>query len=325
MNQLRLNPLNGRWVTVATGRSSRPTDLVGVHEAGAPTSSEPCPFCPGNEEATPPALVTYGDDGQWRLRVVPNRYPAFEGTEAMEVEHLGPVFAQAPASGLHEVLILSPDHDRSWADLDDDEVHLVMAALQERFADHEARPTIRYSQAILNHGRSAGASLAHPHGQLLGIPFVPGEILDELAGFRRFSGGCLLCATVQAELDAGHRVVERTDQATVIAPFWSGSPFELLVIPNAHSGHLHRSEPDTLAGIGRSIRDVLARLRDRLGDVDHNLVVHTLPHRSEDPFHWHVHVVPRLHSTGGFEQGTGVPIDIVAPEDVAGSLGVTAV
>jgi UDPglucose--hexose-1-phosphate uridylyltransferase len=320
VNQLRLNPLTGRWVTVATGRASRPAEFADDHQPPPDGSGGACPFCPGHEEELPPALETYGTDGRWLLRVVPNRYPAFEGSGEMEVEHLGPLFAKATASGIHEVLVLSPEHTHSWADLDDRQAGLVMSALRDRLEDHAATAAIRYSQAIVNHGRAAGASLRHPHGQLLGIPFVPGELLEEVAGFRRFQGACLLCATVEAERDAGHRVVAIDDRVAVVAPWWSGSPFELLVIPVEHEGHLHHGSPASLVAVGRAIRDALARLRSLLGDVSYHIAFHTLPHRAGDPFHWHAHVTPRLHSTGGFEQGTGVPINIVAPEHAAAVL-----
>ncbi len=315
MNQLRLDPLTGRWVTVATGRASRPAEFASDGspvETGAP---RPCPFCPGHEEELPPALETYGPSGEWLLRVVPNRFPAFEGTGTMHVEHLGPLFAKAEATGIHEVLVFTPDHEQSWADLDDRQAGLVMAALRDRLEDHAHASGIRYSQAIVNHGRAAGASIRHPHGQLLGIPFVPGELVEEIAGFRRFAGGCLLCATVDAERAAGHRVVADHDDVLVVAPWWSGAPFELLVVPTDHQGHLRDAAPPDLATTGRAIRDALVRLRQLLGDVSYNLVVHTLPHHADDPFHWHIHLVPRVHSLGGFEQGTGVPINIVAPED----------
>jgi UDPglucose--hexose-1-phosphate uridylyltransferase len=317
VNQLRLNPLTGGWVTVATGRASRPGDFAKDLSHPEPEPGTSCPFCPGHEEELPPALETYSTEGHWLLRVVPNRYPAFEGTGEMTVEHLGPLFAKAPATGIHEVLVISPVHDHSWADLDDRQAGLVMAALRDRLEDHSSAGGVRYSQAIVNHGKAAGASQRHPHGQLLGIPFVPDELVAELAGFRRFSGGCLLCAAVDAERDAGHRMVADHGSVAVIAPWWSGTPFELLVVPTAHGGHLHRSAPSDLVAVGVALRDALRRLRDLLGDVPYNIVFHTLPHRSDDPFHWHAHVTPRLHSVGGFERGTGVPINIVAPEDAA--------
>ncbi len=314
MSQLRLNPLTGRWVTVAVERAARPGDLISRQ---LPVESDPdrlCPFCPGNEEATPPALETYGSTGAWQVRVVPNLFPAFEGNEPLRVQNLGPVWTQASASGVHEVLVFTPDHAGSWADLDDKQAGLAMAAIRDRMEDHARRSTVRYTQAIVNAGREAGASLEHPHGQLLGIPFVPGEIAEEEAGFRRYEGSCLLCTTLEAELQTGHRVVLEDERVIVICPFWSGAPYEMLVIPRAHEVHLENTSPSDVVAVGRAIRDALVRLRTHVGDAAYNLVFHTAPHHHEGPFHWHVHIVPRLTSLAGFEQGTGVMINIVAPE-----------
>lgn len=314
MSQLRLNPLTGRWVTIAAERAARPGDLVSRQ---LPVEADPdraCPFCPGNEESTPPALETYGPSGNWLVRVVPNLFPAFEGNEPLRVHNLGPVFTQASASGVHEVLVFSPHHTGSWADLDDKHAGLAMAAIRDRLEDHARRSTVRYTQAIVNAGREAGASLEHPHGQLLGIPFVPGEIAEEEAGFRRFEGSCLLCTVAEAELQAGHRVVVDDERVTVVCPYWSGAPYEMLVLPRRHQAHLEATSPADVVAVGRAIRDALALLRSHVGDAAYNLVFHTAPHHHEGPFHWHVHIVPRLTSLAGFEQGTGVMINIVAPE-----------
>jgi UDPglucose--hexose-1-phosphate uridylyltransferase len=314
VSQLRLNPLTGRWVTVAVERAARPGDLISRQ---LPVEADPdraCPFCPGNEEATPPALETYGPAGDWLVRVVPNLFPAFEGNEPLRVQNLGPVFTQASASGVHEVLVFSPDHAGSWADLDDKHAGLAMAAIRDRLEDHARRSTVRYTQAIVNAGREAGASLEHPHGQLLGIPFVPGEITEEEAGFRRFEGSCLLCTVTEAELQAGHRVVLEDERVVVVCPFWSGAPYEMLVIPRHHEVHLEDTAPADVVAVGRALRDALRLLRSHVGDAAYNLVLHTAPHHQDGPFHWHVHIVPRLTSLAGFEQGTGVMINIVAPE-----------
>ena len=320
MSELRLNPLTGRWVTIATERAARPGEFTPTRLPVEADPNRPCPFCPGNEESTPPALETYGAEGSWLLRVVPNRYPAFSGDEPMAVTNLGPVFRQAPASGIHEVIVLSPQHEATFADLADAQVGLVMAAIRDRLEVHSRKPGVRYSQAILNHGREAGASLRHPHGQLLGIPFVPGEVAEEEAGFRRFAGSCLLCTMIEAEVDAGWRVVYEDEHALVVCPFWSGTPYEMLALPKTHEGHLTDAKPGDLVAVGRAMRDCLVKLRDRVDDLAYNLVFHTLPHHHDDEFHWHVHLLPRVASVVGFEQGTGVLINIVAPEDAAATL-----
>lgn len=320
MSQLRLDPLTGRWVAINAERRQRPNEFVARQLDVETDPTRPCPFCPGRAETEPPTLVTPGPDGSWRVLVVPNLYPAFEGREPMVVEHLGPIFTQADASGIHEVLVVHPDHTSSWADLSDEQAELVMAAIAARAEAHSTMSELRYSQAIVNYGREAGASLAHPHGQLLGLPFVPGEIQAEQAGFDRFSGACLLCTTIEAELDAGARVVYADDRVVVICPYWSGTPFELLAIPVCHGAHLHTAELADLAAVGVGLRHGLSGLRSVLGDVAYNVVMHSAPYRAQGTFHWHAHVYPKVTTRAGFELGTGVNINVMPPEEAAATL-----
>jgi UDPglucose--hexose-1-phosphate uridylyltransferase len=318
VSQLRLNPLTGRWVAIAADRAARPGGFAPRLSDRTPDAH--CPFCPGHEEETPPALETYGRHGGWLVRVVPNLYPAFDGRGDFVVEDLGPVFRRAPGTGIHEVLVLSPDHRSSWADLDDKQVGLVMAAVRDRLEDHAEQRSVRYTQTIVNHGREAGASLEHPHGQLLGIPFVPDELQAELGHLASDAGACLLCTAIAEEEAAAVRVVHADERVLVVCPFWSATPFEMLVLPRRHEAHLDGAAPGDLVAAGRALRDSLRALRGAVGDASYNVVFHTAPHHGDDPFHWHVHVLPRLTSQAGFEAGTGVHINIVAPEDAAEEL-----
>src|SRR5215469_673049 len=153
MSQLRLDPLTGRWVVIAGERATRPSDFLPRRLPVEDERSRPCPFCPGGEGETQPILEKGDSDGTWAVRVVPNRYPAFSGSEPMVVSHLGPVYTQAPASGKHEVLVLTPEHGSSWADLSDAHAALVMQALRDRMLAHANTPGLRYSQAVVNSGR----------------------------------------------------------------------------------------------------------------------------------------------------------------------------
>jgi len=319
MNQLRLDPLSGRWVVVSGERAARPAAFL-ERSSRVEVDGRPCPFCPGNEESTPPALESYGPSGAWLVRVVPNLYPAFSGDQPFIVENRGPVFTQATAGGIHEVLVLSPEHDTTWAMLSDEQAGLVMAAIRDRVEEHSQTPNLRYSQAIVNSGREAGASVEHPHGQLLGMSFVPRELAEEQGRFARFGGGCLLCTTVDAELAAGRRVVFMDDQVVVVCPFWSAVPYEMLVIPRSHCPHLHASSTEALVAVGRALRTCLAHLADQVGDVAYNLVFHSAPYRAGEPFHWHVHLWPKVTTRAGFELGTGVAINVVAPEQAVAEL-----
>ncbi|MGH9067376.1 MAG: galactose-1-phosphate uridylyltransferase [Acidimicrobiales bacterium] len=319
-SQLRLDPMTGRWVAVSVDRLARPSAFRPRSPTVQADHERPCPFCPGNEEATPPALESYGPSGAWSVRVVPNLYPAFDGDEPMVVTNKGPVFSQAPASGIHEVLVFSPEHTGGWADLSQAQTGLVMAAIRDRIDAHAHTQGLRYSQAIVNAGREAGASIEHPHGQLLGMSFVPREVVDEQAGFARFAGNCLLCTTLDAEIDVGYRIVEVDEEVVVFCPFWSGVPFEMMVLPRQHNPHLHHTPTAELEAVGRGVQRALAQLRERLGDIAYNLVFHSAPYRLSGTYHWHVHIWPKLTTLAGFELGSGVFINIVSPEVAAGEL-----
>jgi len=317
---LRLNPLTGRWVTIVADRAERPTDFAPRKAQVEAHPDRPCPFCPGNEEATPPALESFDAGGHWRMRVIPNLYPAFHGSEPFAVHYLGPVHVEAEASGIHEIFVFTPEHDAGTHIVTDEEAGDMMLMLKRRLLEHGSTGNIRYTQAIINHGREAGASLAHPHGQLLGLPFVPGEIVEEERAFTRFEGGCILCATIEAELVDGKRVLWATDEVVCVSPFWAGTPYELLIIPRSHDLHLTDSTDDTLRSMGIAVRDAVVALRDVHGDVAYNIVFHTAPHHYNGSYHWHVHIFPKLVTTAGFERGTGVMINIVPPETAAEQL-----
>ncbi len=319
VSQLRLDPLKGRWSVISAERRDRPFTFLPRRLPVEPTS-RPCPFCPDGEDTGPGPTLELGTEAGWQVRVVPNLYPAFEGSSPMAVTNLGPVFTEAPGSGIHEVLLFGPEHHRSWADLNDEQAALVMQAVAQRMTAHSGLPGLRYSQAIVNAGREAGASIEHPHGQLMGIPFVPREITDEQAGFARFAGNCLLCTTLDAEESAGNRVVYADDDVVVVCPYWSGSPFEMLVLPRSHCAHLARASSSDLAAVGRALQRGLAALRFMLGDIAYNVIFHSAPFRTAGDFHWHAHVLPTVSTVAGFELGTGVVINVVAPEDAASSL-----
>jgi len=320
MSQMRLNPLNGRWVTIVPDRAERPSDFAERDRSMELQDRRPCPFCPGNEEETPPALETFEADGSWSMRVIPNKYPAFDGDDAFAVQNLGPVHVQAEASGIHEVFVFSPDHDAGLHDLDDEHAAQLMHVLKRRLTEHAEEKFVRYTQVIVNHGREAGASVTHPHGQILGLPFVPTEVLDEERAFARFAGNSLLDTMIEAELLAEDRIVISNDDAVVLCPFASGLPYEMLVAPREQQAHLQDASDESLTAVGIALRDAVAHLNRALGDVAFNLGVHTAPHQHSGDYHWHIHVWPQITTQAGFERGTGVLINIVPPEQAAATL-----
>lgn len=158
----------------------------------------------------------------------------------------------------------------------------------------------------------------------MGLPFVPGEMLEEERAFARFAGGCVACTTIEAERTTEDRVVFENDSVLVVCPYWSGTPYELLILPKQHHAHLQDSSESSLAGIGRSLRDAMKVLGSTLGDVAYNVGFHSAPHQHEGEYHWHIHIWPNLVTQAGFERGTGVMINVIPPESAASALRETA-
>jgi UDPglucose--hexose-1-phosphate uridylyltransferase len=316
MADARLDPLTGRWVILAPGRAQRPDELARrVRRDGdaAASGHVDCPFCPGNEHLTPPEITRSGPgragEPGWRTRVFPNLYPIVDDSPTAPATTDDPLRTRDAAVGAHEVVVLSPSHGRSLARLDRDQVVEVLSVIRDRARAHGAAGRM-YTQAIVNHGVEGGASLAHPHAQIIAIDLPPATVLEEAARIVT-QDGCLVCAELRRHRDEPTLVLAAAD-AHVWCPWWSGTAFEMLAAP-----HLHRPRfedaGDELLAVADVLRDGLARLDRAAGDPPYNLVIHSRPASVAGDYHWHIHVWPRLQREAGFERGSGVLVNVVDP------------
>ena len=327
--ELRIDPLTGLRVVLAPRRSERPLSFEPsqVHAQ----AREQCPLCEGREDWTPPetwALRPGGgppDTPGWLVRAVPNKYPLLEKGSSLEpVDPLAEgrgdpeLFSSVPAHGAHEVIVHTPEHLSSIGDLAPEQLGLAMAGWKERSAALSAESA--YVHIMVNEGQAAGASLEHTHAQAYGLGFVPTVVARERERFgahnTRTMGGCLLCDLLQEEIRRRERVIAFDDEAVLLAPYAARMPYELQLVPRRHEP----SFANALQTGAALLSEGLARVR-RVLDAPPplNLWVRTAP-RGAESFHWHVDVVPRLTQLAGFELGTGVHVNIVAPERAAAQL-----
>lgn len=307
MSELREDPVSGRLVLLAPGRAARPHTVA---PPATPTAMPGCPFCPGNEQETPPERCRTGDGEPdtpgWRVRVVPNLYPIVGG------ESPGP-----GGGGAHEVVILDPDHSCDLARLDDRRVEEVFMVLRARARVH-ADAGLAHVQVLVNHGRAAGASIAHPHAQVLALEFVPPLVhaaLDRFTAARHD----VVAEDFATSGPQGGRIVDG-DSVWAWCPWAAASPYEVRVsAPDA--GVRFEDAPDAaLASVARVTRDVVAGIGRVLGEVAYNVVLHNGPAAGDIAFHWYLTVVPRVSTVAGFELGTGVLVNTVTPVAAAEQL-----
>jgi UDPglucose--hexose-1-phosphate uridylyltransferase len=337
--ELRIDPLTGLRTIVAAERSTRPGGEPRV-EPQPPLDPEIDPFLEGHEDRTPPELYALRPGGGppntpgWKVRVVPNLYPSLlpqigegggsdphpsspqgGGSDPLASGRGEPnLFSSRPAHGAHEVIVNTPRPVASLGELEPEELETAMGVWRERM---RANADAACLHAIVNEGRSAGASLPHTHAQLYALPFVPAAVARERERFTahsdRTQGRNLLEDLLQEEVRHRERVVAIDDEAVAICPYASRVPYQIQLIPRAPRT---RFEDDGPLG-ARLLHDVLARLAEVLGAVPaFNLWVRTAP-RGAEHFCWRIDLLPRLTTLAGLELGTGVNLNVVAPETAA--------
>jgi UDPglucose--hexose-1-phosphate uridylyltransferase len=327
MPELRKDPVVGRWVIISTERGRRPSDfpIQPVQAHGGH-----CVFCPGSEAKTPPEILAIrSPDSEpntpgWALRVVPNKFPALRIEGELEPAGEG-LYDRMNGVGAHEVVIETPDHAATLATLPADTVADVLLAYRERMVDLKKDPRFEYILVFKNHGAAAGASLEHPHSQLIATPIIPIMVSEELKGsaeYYEMKERCVWCDILHQERRSRRRVIMESDGFVVMAPFAPRFPFETWILPTHHRSAFEEAGVEELRGLAEVLGEFLRRLDRVLQRPPFNFMLHTAPLRegSLDHFHWHLEIIPKLSNVAGYEWGTGFFINPVPPEDAATAL-----
>jgi len=337
MSELRKDIITGRWVILASERGKRPDDF----RPAAPEKKEEvpafCPFCEGNESKTPPEVAslrkrgTRPDQPGWRVRTVPNKFPALSRGLPPERHDEG-IYQWMDGVGVHEVVIENPSHLKELPDLPLPHIQDVLSTYRERVKSIEEEYQYKYVHVFKNKGREAGASLSHPHSQIVATPIIPKQVNEELYSCERLHrqlGECIFCRIIREEKKIGHRLVARSDHFCVVTPFAPRFPFEMRIYPLRHSPWFTSLTEKELRALAKTLKLVLCKLRDVLSDPPYNFYIHqasnpNLPHEAwvnlEKSYHWHMEIIPVLTRVAGFEWGTGFYINPVPPETAAGFL-----
>jgi UDPglucose--hexose-1-phosphate uridylyltransferase len=320
--ELRKDPVTGRWVIIASDRGMRPSDFIREHVV--PHESHTCPFCPGNEHKTPPEILAYRPGGGpangpgWTLRVVSNKFPALRVEGELNRQGEG-LYDRMNGIGAHEVLIETPEHMLTLGELPEKQIADILWAFRDRVLDLKRDFRLVYIIIFKNHGEAAGASLEHPHSQLIALPVVPKRAKEEMDGARRYfdyKERCIFCDIIRQELETTGRVILETDHYLVLSPYASRFPFETWIIPKRHSAHFEATEPASIQNLGWVERAVLRKIDKVLERPAYNMMIHSAPIQEGEMahYHWHIEIIPKLTRVAGFEWGTGFYINPTPPE-----------
>jgi len=332
MPELRKDPIVDRWVIISTERGRRPTDFAVEAD---PHNGAFCPFCPDNESRTPPEIQQWGraadapsNTGGWTVRVVANKFPALTIEGNLDPQGLG-MFDKMNGVGAHEVIVETPLHHWDFADATGAEMSWILQAYVARLTDLRRDSRFRYIIIFRNSGLSAGASLAHPHSQIIAVPIIPKQVKEQLEAARNYylnKSRCVFCDVLRQEMSMQDRVVEDNDHFVVLSPYAARFPFELQIYPRRHSHDFALISVEERGALGDTLRRTLQRMRRTLSKPSYNLMLHTSPSTTPKPgrsdywgtiahdYHWRIDLMPRLTKVAGFEWGTGFYINPMSPE-----------
>jgi UDPglucose--hexose-1-phosphate uridylyltransferase len=316
--ELRKDPIIDRWVIISTDRLGRPVEFV---EEPPLQPLLRCPFCAGHEEMTPPPTFVSPVEGPWRVRVVPNTFPAVRG-EPTPLDGDDPFRRRRAASGLHEVIVACPQHESRFARLPADQWAIVFQAFQARLRFLSTLPTTHFPVIFANQGSAAGASLEHPHIQLVTLPTSPELMALEWESSRKFfreRKKCIYCVWLESERNHGLRVVLESPRFVVLSAYAARCPAECWILPRRHESHFEVMDDREIQELGQVFHELLRRFDRGLCRPPLNFYLHSSPpfEPGQEHYHWHIEVLPRLTGIAGFEWGAGMNINPVPPEQAA--------
>lgn len=323
MSEFRQNPITKQWVLIAPNRNKRPEDFK-THSVmhGIPEIDSSCAFCPGNEKLNQ-EISHFPETGDWEIRVIPNKYQALEQTTVYKHKHF---YNFRSGYGDHEVII-TRKHNEPVALQSIATVELTLKTFVDRIKLLSENPTIAYVQIFHNHGRDAGASILHPHHQIIATPLIPPHIHSEMLGCYHYyqeNKRCIYCDIIKEEVSVKDRLVYESEHFVVISAYASRKPFETWILPKKHGARFEDITDEQLKHLSYVLKITLGQLYTKLSDPALNFYIHTMPFardthiiNEEAAYHWHLTIFPRITIWAGFEYATGIPINPMPPEETA--------
>jgi len=330
LTQLRKDPIIGRWIIIAHERAKRPQEYAKFFKNNNPEElpefKDNCPFCPGNENMTPREVLVYGKNEKhpWSVRVVPNLYPALKPEIELEREGMG-IYDIINGVGAHEVLIETPIHNNTFDKMTTGQIEFSLLAMKDRIMELKKDERLEYIMVFKNHGSDAGATLEHPHSQLIATPIIPKRVSEEILGCKThfdMKGRCIYCDIICQEKFDQRRIIIDTEHYFVLAPFASRFPYEAWILPKRHISSFRLTTPEELKDLAFVFKDYFRRMNGLLNYPSYNFMLHTSPCKQDDlpHYHYHIEIIPKLAKVAGFEWGTGFYINHTPPEQAAQEL-----
>jgi len=319
MPELRLNMITREWVIVAKEKMKKPESFIKPEgKKKHPEYVDICPFCPGNEEKAPGEVYRIHDEKGWKIRVILNKFSILsKDGERRRINT--EMKKRVNGVGRHEVIVETPLHNQVMATMPVEQLKEVIQTYKERMIELYKDPRVEYVIIFKNSGHDSGTPIEHPLSQIVGMPITPLEIRSRIENQMKFfddNGECLICKTIGDELNDGLRIVHNTDHFLSFVPYAALSPFHLWIFPKRHSGSFSDIRSEEIWDLAVNLKVTMSKIYYGLENPDFNFVIRSgrLGTCDAEYLHWYVSVLPRVSTLTGFELGTGIFINPLAPE-----------
>ena len=342
--EFRQDIVSGDWILVASGREDYFKKVLAKRREEVKKSSfakatedevKTCPFENPQKTGNPKPVLWYSlknnskfkiqnsklDENDWFLQIIPNKYPSVEthyGT-CPSLKKLGP-YSDMDAIGFHEVVI-TRDHSRTIALFKETEIETVINGYKERYLALSKEKCLRYIFIFHNSGKEAGASVPHPHSQIMGLPIIPSDVQRSLDGCNNYfekNKKCVHCETIEWEQSRKERVIYQNSDFIAISPYASRVNFEIRIFPLKHNPNFEKITSVQIKKLAESFKAVFKKIYDKLENPPYNFFIHTASLSSGSKcYHWHIEILPRISIWAGFELGTGIEVVFITPEKAA--------
>ncbi len=321
-SELRQDLVSGDWVMISPRRAKKgPLSLIKKESKRKIAPQKNCPFC--DPKINPGKLIAcYPQNENWRIKIIQNKYPAVTPSKKpIRFFKKGPYFV-AEARGCHHVVI-TKDHYKNFAHLNRQDANLLFEVLKNHYLKLAQDPNCAYISIFHNWGPKAGASVYHPHYQIISIPVIPPDVAHSLSGSTHYfkkHKKCVHCEMIKHVKKEKKLIVYENQEFIVFTPFVAREPFELRIFPKKHFPYFENTPSEILNLATDALQKSLSLVEKRLNDPDYNFFLHTASVENKQKYHfyhWHIEMQPKISISAGFELATGVEITVVDPNDAA--------
>jgi UDPglucose--hexose-1-phosphate uridylyltransferase len=319
-SELRYDLVSKDWVVIATGRARRPETFKKDKKINGEDLNIFCPFCNLNKKDKP--LLYIPSKENWQVVVIPNKYPAFVASKKINKKREGGLYQLMSAWGFHEVVV-TKDHKKSIALFSYQEMKNVLDVYQLRYLTLKKHRLVKYISIFHNHGKEAGASINHPHSQIIAIPLIDTDLKNSLNNSKHHfetKGKCIYCEMNRWEMKVRKRIVFENNSFLAVCPFASKSAFEIVISPKKHLSYFEEITDQEKWDLAEIFVVCLNKIYKGLSNPDYNFYLHTSPcdkNENHSYYHWHWTILPKTSVWAGFEIGTRMEISTIQPEKAA--------